>query len=391
MIKLRNAFFLVMLALLCCKKPYNPKITSTTDSYLVVEGIIDPGNDSTVFKISKTVKLNNSGTLNPVLGATVTVEGEKNGVYTLYDYYNNGHYNSGYGLNLAADQRYRLRIKTVDKEYTSDFVDVKLTPPIDSIGYNVQGSNINLYVNTHDPSNNTRYYRWDYDETWQFHAKYDSEFVLDPTTADAIVARNANQMVYHCFGNNISSHIVLNSTEKLAKDVVYQSPLIQIPLTSEKVETRYSMLVKQHALTKEAFLFYQILQKNTEQVGSVFDAQPSQLTGNIHSVTDPGEPVLGFVTATNAQEKRIFINHIDLPGDVQPLYPYDCEKEAVAYYSEPKTMVNQVQNLLINPPVSEIPTRAIYSGGKIIAYYYSSIPCTDCTLRGTTQAPSWWY
>ena len=112
MTKFRNAFFLLMLALLCCKKPFNPKITSSTDSYLVVEGVIDPGNDSTVFKISKTVKLNNSGTLNPVLGATVTVEGEKNGVYSLYDYYNNGHYNSGYGLNLAADQRYRLRIKT---------------------------------------------------------------------------------------------------------------------------------------------------------------------------------------------------------------------------------------------------------------------------------------
>ena len=273
----------------------------------------------------------------------------------------------------------------------SDFVDVKLTPPIDSVGYTVKGNNVNLYVNAHDPANKTRYYRWDYDETWQFHAKYNSEFVLDQST-NTIVPRNANQLVYHCFGNNISSNIVLNSTEKLAKDVVYQGPLTQIPLNSEKVETRYSILVKQYALTQDAFLFYQILQKNTEQVGSIFDAQPSQLTGNIHSVTNPGEPVVGYVTSTNAQEKRIFINHTDLPGDVQPLYPYDCEQDS-AFYSQRKTMINQVQNTLINPPIDYIPTTAIYLGSPpaIVGYLYSTIPCTDCTLRGVTQAPSWWY
>lgn len=390
MIKLRNLFLLFILGLTCCKKPYNPSVISSTNNYLVVEGVINPGSDSTVFILNETVKLNNSGAFNPVRGAIVSVEGENSGIYFLTDIYNNGHYNSISGLNISSDQRYRLRIKTSEKEYLSDFVVVKTTPPIDSVGYNVQNGNVNLYVNTHDPRNSTRFYRWDYDETWQFHAKYESDFVLDPSSNN-IVPRNANQEVYHCFGNSFSSHIVLMSTEKLAQDVVSQGTLTQMPLSSEKVETRYSILVRQYALTQDAFQFYQILQKNTEQLGSIFDAQPSQLTGNIHCVTNPSEPVVGYVTASTVQQKRIFINHTDLPGDVQPIYPYDCEEET-AYYSQPKTGVNQVQNTLINPPIDYIPTIALYDGqGHIIGYMYSTVPCTTCTLRGTTQAPDWWY
>jgi hypothetical protein len=387
MMKLRNAFYVLVLALFCCKKLYNPPASSSPNSYLVVEGVINPGNDSTVIKISRTVKLNDKITDNPVLGATVTVESDQNSSVTLYDINNNGHYYSP-GLNLSSSQKYRLRIKTNTSEYLSDFAEVKLAPPIDSVGYKVQNGIVNLYVNTHDPANKTGFYRWDYEETWQFHAKYQSVMVLD-TTINTIVARRADQLDYDCFGNDISSHIVLFSTEKLGQNVVFQNPLTQMALTSEKAERRYSILVKQYALTPDAFNFYQNLEKNSEQLGSIFDAQPSQLSGNIHSESNPQEPVIGYVTVSNVQIKRIYINHNDLPGDIQPIYPYDCSIDT-AYYSAPKTMENQVQNTLINRPIDFIPVSPIYVGPVIVGFTYSTIPCTDCTLRGSTQAPYWW-
>lgn len=322
------------------------------------------------------------------MGATVTVESDQNSSVPLYDINNNGHYYSP-ALNLSPTQKYRLRIKINASEYLSDFEPVKLTPPIDSVGYTVQNGNVNLYVNAHDATNNTHYYRWDYDETWMFHAKYESVFILDQGT-NTIQARRPDQMAYYCFGNTTSSNIVLTSTEKLAKDIVYQSLLTQMPLTSEKVETKYSILVRQYALTPDAYAFYQNIKKNTEQLGSIFDAQPSQLSGNIHSVSNPNEPVIGYITVSNIQSKRIFIAHEALPGDVQPVYPYDCEQDS-AYYSQPKTGVNQVQNTLVNPPIDYIPTSAIKNSlGQIIGYLYSTIPCTDCTLRGTTQTPPFW-
>ncbi|MBV8389419.1 MAG: DUF4249 domain-containing protein [Mucilaginibacter sp.] len=389
MTKLRNLFFLCILGLLCCKKPYNPPATSTSNSYLVVEGVINTGNDSTVIKISRTVKLTDKITNNPVLGATVTVEGEQGGTYTLYDVNYNGHYNSISGLNLPASQRYRLRIQTNGSQYLSDFVTIKPTPPIDSLGYNiVKDSVVNLYVNTHDAANQTHYYMWDFDETWIFHAKYASIYVLDPTT-DKIVPRTSQQSIFYCFGNDKSSSIVLTSTQNLRSDVVYQSSITQIPLTSEKVESKYSIMLRQYALTQDAFNFYQNLKKNTEQLGSIFDALPSEISGNIHNTANPAEPVIGYVSATNVQSKRIFIKHEDLPGNVLPIYPYTCEQDTALYLD--KTGTNQVQNTLINPPIDYFATSAISaSGGGIIGFLYSTRECVDCTIRGTQQKPAFW-
>lgn len=363
-------------------------MSSTGKSYLVVEGVINLSVDSTVIKISRTVKLNDSTVLNPVLGATVTVEGEKQYVSYLADLNNNGHYWT-YDINLPTDQRYRLRIVTPEgTQYLSDYITAKLTPPIDSVGYTVKDSSVNVYVNTHDPANNTRYYLWDYDETWIFHAKYASIYVLDPAT-NTIVARNRQQGIFYCFGNDQSSNILLNSTEKLAQDVVYQNILTQMLLSSEKVESKYSILLRQYAVTKQAFEFYQNIKKNTEQLGSIFDAQPTEITGNIHNTVNPNEPVVGYISMTNVQSKRIFIAHDALPGNVQPKYPYDCVEETALYSNQQG--YNDVLNILIDPPIDYFPTSPIVvPGGGIIGFHYSTRPCVDCTLRGTTQTPPFW-
>src|SRR6202012_4114028 len=141
--------------------------------------------------------------------------------------------------------------------------------------------------------------------------------------------------------------------------VVYQNPLTQIPLTSEKVETKYSIIVRQYALTQEAYNFYQNIKKNTEQLGSIFDAQPSQLSGNIHNVTNPNEPVVGYVTVSTVQSKRIFIAHESLPGDIQPIYPYDFENDTALYRDNLDT--NQGQLTLRNPPIEYMPASPAFT------------------------------
>lgn len=385
--KITSGCCLLVLFLFCCKKPYNPPVVTSTNSYLVVEGVINSGSDSTSIKLSKTVNLNAQVTLNPLTGATVTVESNQNGKWALTGD-NKGNYVSA-GLNLPVSGQYRLRINTADgKQYLSDYMAVKSTPPVDSIGYTVQNNGIQLYVNSHDPANNTRYYRWDYNETWLFHARYESQFMLDPAT-NKIIPRPSDKGVYYCYANDASSNILLSSTAKLSKDVVYQSPLTAIPFSSEKLEVSYSILVRQYALTGDAYQFYLNIQKNTEQLGSIFDAQPSQLQGNIHSVNDAGEPVIGYLSVTNVQSKRIFLTSAIVPVNTTTIYPYDCEEDTAKYAN--KQGYNDVQNILINPPLTDQPTRALFTpAGTIYGFLYSSLQCTDCTLRGTTKVPSFW-
>src|SRR5665213_721820 len=177
-------WILLFIVLVGCKKPYNPPVVAASNSYLVVEGVINSGSDSTIIRLSKTVNLSNNTTFSPVLSAIVTVEGDQNTSYPLASG-GKGNYVSR-GLNLDNAHKYRLRIKTSDnKEYLSDFVSVVNPPPIDSIGYTIQNNGLTVYANTHDPQNNTRYYRWDYQETWQIHSNYYSYFKSDGTQIQA--------------------------------------------------------------------------------------------------------------------------------------------------------------------------------------------------------------
>ncbi|HVV55403.1 MAG TPA: DUF4249 domain-containing protein [Mucilaginibacter sp.] len=369
-----------------CKRSYTPVIRSGNVNYLVVEGVIDPGSDSTIIKLSRAVKLNSKKGSAAETGARVTVEGN-NGQNYIIPEIGNGKY-AAPSLGLDSTQQYRLRIKTADgKQYVSDFAAAKPTPPIDSIGYTVKSNGIQVYVNTHDPKNNTYYYRWDYAETWEFHAEYLSLFVSNGT---AIVKRDADQMIYYCYASDTSANITLGSSAKLQRDVIYQDPLVFIPSTSEKIEQKYSILVKQYALTKDAYNYWQQLKKNTEQLGSIFDAQPSEIQGNIHCTSDPVEPVIGFVSVSSVKQKRVFIDNRDLPRWA-PVYPYDCKADTQWYCRQPGC-VNDVAENLIPLPTSKIPLSAVLAPDNItiLAYLASSAECADCTIRGVHNKPDFW-
>jgi len=387
--KKEKYLLILIITILGCKKPYNPPVIAEPGSYLVVEGTINTGSDSTIFKLSRTVSISTGNAINPETGAIVTVESSASKSYPLTEI-TKGYY-AAVGLNLDNTLQYRLRIQTLGKDqYLSDFVPVEVSPPIDSIGYAIVSNGVNLYVNTHDPTNNIKYYRWDYVETWQFHSEYESLYVSNGT---AIVTRTPAQNIYSCFGNDVSSSIVLASSAKLTQDVIYQNPLTQIAATSEKLETKYSILVRQYALTGDAYNFWLNVKTNTEDLGSIFDAQPSSAPTNLHDVTNPSTPVIGYISACFVQTKRIFISEGQLPQlpSWQPVYPYSCNLDT-NYYSTPHSGFNEVKANLVPLPNGDIPTTPFYLPGALnpSGFLSSDAQCVDCTIRGTITQPSFW-
>src|ERR1700754_4444640 len=234
MMKINNIGYLLVIVIIIstCKKPYNPPVISSYNHYLVVEGVINSGNDSTVVNLSRTVKLTESVSTQPVSNFSVVVEDGQGNSYTLKPE-GNGKYDIG-PMHLDASKKYRLHLKDpAGKEYASDYVEVRQNPPIDSIGFFPKNNNLQLYVNTHNSTNNTRYYRWDYAETWKFHAHYQSEYIVDAVTK-LIRNRRENEAIYYCFTGDNSSNIILGSSEKLVQDVIAQGPITAIPSNSEK-------------------------------------------------------------------------------------------------------------------------------------------------------------
>src|SRR5690606_11887431 len=131
-----------------------------------------------------------------------------------------------------------------------------------------------------------------------------------------------------------SANILIASSAKLQSDRIAEAPLLQIPTGSEKLGWRYSILVRQYALDKNAYEFYDLMKKNTESIGTIFDPQPSEIRGNFTCITNPEEPVIGHVTASTVTEKRIFINSTEVSDwvFVENCPVQEVTTDSVVYY-----------------------------------------------------------
>ncbi len=387
--KITYILFVSAIILMGCAKPYNPPEISTNTNILVVEGLINTGADSTIIRLSRTVLIANKTTSAPETKATVTVENAQGTSYALPESSVKGVY-AAPALNLDNTKKYRVRIKTINgRTYVSDLVDPKIAPPIDSIGFTIKERALQIYVNAHDATNNTRYYKYDYSETWQFNARYPSNYI---SNGFSIVARTPAQQIFYCYGRDTSANTVITSTASLSSDVVYQLPVVDIDTASEKIGTKYSILVSQVALSKEAYSFWENLRKNTEQLGSIFDAQPSQLTGNVHNLADPAEPVIGYISAGTVRKKRIFITKAQLPQSWLPVYPYSCNIDTANYdqVNGAKYGYAYAPATLITLPVHGLVISHSIQTQAGIGEAYTSAECADCTVRGKTQQPAFW-
>jgi len=385
---MKNLFIYIIffITALGCKEKYIAPVQSPATGYLVVEGFINSGQEPTSITLTRTTKLYDSVNIIYEHNAEVNIEGENQETFPLYEN-GNGVYVSSASLNLISTEKYRLHIRTQDgKEYASDFVPYKHTPEIDSIGWHRENGGVKIYVNTHDPQNNTKYYHWKYEETWEFHSTYYSSlyFIYDQNyTPIGVAYRNADQSVdttiHKCWNTVISTNINLGSSEKLTADVIYL-PIVYIEPASVKLSVLYSINVRQYALSHEAYLFFQKIKKNTEGVGSIFDAQPSELQGNIHCITNPSETVVGYIDISEEKQKQIFIRNDELPG-----WNYDQHCVETILDNQPDSLKKYGSGLFATVVFATGPF------GSVTKFYATpEEACMNCTLTCSNVRPAFW-
>ncbi|HEX2535434.1 MAG TPA: DUF4249 domain-containing protein [Chitinophagaceae bacterium] len=377
MYKLLYPFTLVLAVLLYegCRKPYLPEAIAEAPSILVVEGMIN-GNAGGVTRVelTRSVRLSDENETAPETAAQVSIEEENGGRHMLMQV-QAGVYES-LPLTLAQGKKYRLQIRTGDgTEYLSEYVPMLHSPEIDSISYAIEENDLVVMANTHDPDNNTRYYRWSYGETWEYHGPYLGHLEY---RNGQVVMRPLNEFQQICYSSQPSASILLGSSTKLSEDVIKAAELTIIPRDDVKLSVRYSMLVRQQALTKEAYEFWQILKKTSEQQGGLFDMQPAELPSNFTCVTRPEEPVIGYLTASTFSEKRVFITRAQALGTF--VYRQLCDEKVIP-------QIQDSIDFYLRPPTSFAPAYFITGGGLAIA----QSSCVNCTeLGGTNVKPDFW-
>lgn len=360
-----------------CTDPFTPPSASAPPSYLVVDGFINSRGISTI-SLSRTYAIALAASPPTETSATVFVEAQTGRQYLLRESAVKGTYVSDQ-LTLNPADTYRLHLTTAaGKEYASAFVPVKTTPPIDTVVWRATGTGVDLTVSTHDPARATQYYRWEYAETWEIVSPYIPSLEYSGNRLRALSVPYPSL----CWRTTRGTTVQLASTATLSQDVVSAYPLRQLPSTAQQLLRRYSLLVQQHALTKEEYQYWELLRKNTETIGSLFDPQPVQLTGNVRGLGNNATAVaLGYVGAHSLSEKRIFIARPQLPAAWRPLTGYES-------CMPPDTVRPGAETYAFGP--NYLPIYATYKNGSLVGYLAATADCIDCRKRGAAVKPSFW-
>ena len=377
---------LALLGLAGCVEPYVPAVINAPTTFLVVDGFIN-GNGRSTFLLSRTINVATT-TAPPVEpGASVAIVDDGGARYPLRET-QPGTYQSD-SLVLNAGRQYQLSITTsANAAYESDPVPLKVTPPIDKLGWQISGDQLQIRLNTHDPAGQARYYRWSAVETWEFNAGIHSflEYYPHPTVGQATIDGRTTP-IYTCWRTERPTAIKQGTSAALSQDAITDAIVLSFSDRDERLIIRYSVLVSQAAETAEEFAYRELLRKNTEAVGTVNDPLPTQLTGNVHRVGQASEPVLGFVGAHTVQQQRLFINRADLPfpKDWQFDSPYQqcIVGELRICDLNGKCDLPGIIKLLSQPSI--VPVDYSKAG-----YYATSPECADCRLRGSNVKPSFW-
>jgi hypothetical protein len=383
----------IFIMMFSCRKIYDPPVLEGNNHFLAVNGFIYTGTAVTsMISLSRSLNLYDSVLDRPELNALVSILSSAGDSYNLTDSSNIGIYQT-VALNLDSTLQYRLNIVASDgNKYQSDFVSVRRAPPIDSLSWELAGDpdprnhlqSVKIFINSHDPENITRYYRWDFMQTFKHFAAYDTHYGL----ANGLVyALPLDTSFYTCWSTIPSQNIVLGTSVTLSQDIITHAQVAHILQDDTTMDIGSSFLIRQFPLTKEAYNYWLTIQKNSQSLGGLFDLQPDQIMGNLHCITKPELPVIGYVSASSVQEKRIYISNKSLPGwqsdHVFASNPYACLISGFA--------VDPLNELLWNFPDTAFGPLEFTTPDLITYLEVAPKTCLDCRYQGGTNVkPDFW-
>jgi|WetSurMetagenome_2_1015567.scaffolds.fasta_scaffold00727_12 hypothetical protein len=347
--------------------------TTEDQNLLVVEGLITNQDAPNIIKISTSLPLGGKTDAKPLSGAIVNVTDDMGSATRLFETIAGTYVTPSY-FHGYIGRSYTLHIKTGNSSgehnYESLPMLMKPVPPIDSVYYektdipspypNGQTANgAQVYLNTHDPENNCKFYRWEFYETWEFRLPY-------------VVPNNT------CWISNNSDMIKIKNTSSFAEDRIIRFPINLVSNMTDRLRVKYSILVNQYSLNEDEYLYWEKLQNISEQVGGLYDITPASVPSNIWCLENPNDKVLGYFSVSASTSKRIFIE--------------DNFKGLFSYYTDDVCIVDTIYNgadipslntfvwIIVNHPLPP-PSYVVITRTK---------GCYDCTVRGTNIEPLFW-
>ena len=309
---------------------------------LVVDGVITNADEPYTVKLSYTSSSLKSYEGDALSGAAVYITDEEGNRADLTETNTfDGEYKTDPSLFRGEiGKTYQLHIISPDgKTYVSlpetmpevaildsVYFELESRPYETSLGTLLDEWGLQFYLNTGSGENKPAYYRWSWRETYEF-------------TAPLTTPMQLNVPVCYQSGTRVRD-LNIASTQGLSRDRIARRKINFVEKSGRKLQRRYSLLVQQYSLSERAYTFWENVQEQQENAGSVFAPPPSPIPGNMSRVDDDRELVLGYFQVSAVTENRVFVTRSEVPAgpggapggsdgciegeEPPPDYCYDC-------------------------------------------------------------------
>ena len=309
------AYFLAGCLALSCIYPYEAELDSI-EGALVIEGDILLGNVSS-FRLSYVQPLDEAFGIGSTVPGVVWVEDDKGGIYRS----DGSEKNQVDMTDAPADRQYRLHVSIpkTGKNYVSEWRAPQMAPIIEDISFEI-GETDNPILRRPDgkarlsmraADGASRYFRWDYEEEWLFHAMYYIRYFFDPETREYSPETDGDP-TYWCWTKTSSTEaqiaIAIGDEQNRIQDHVFMNFNTG---TDTRCVRKYGVHIIARGISEECYQYLHTLEMNSNSSGDLFTPNPSELRGNILCEEDPDELVLGFVEVSRTSDRFSF-----LPDDI---------------------------------------------------------------------------
>jgi Domain of unknown function (DUF4249) len=364
---------LVLLCLICssCVEPFEPELEET-QSVMVISGKITDRPGRHTLSVSRSSPYTISE-FRPVEFCIATVSNQE-GDMLEYTYEGSGIYSVDVPDSFldVGDAASLMVLTPSMREYRSDYDTILPCPDFDSLYYEIQEKEtidpernvmgIQFYLDMSGPSTDSRNLLWQVEETWEYWA---SLFGTHIWLADGTHKAYRSYPIFKCWKSKPIDQLYTATTRNLSANRIKRMALHYVSNETDRLSVTYSIQVKQQSLSGDAYDYFQRLNEQAAESGGMYDIQPSSLRGNLYSVNDPEELVLGYFHAAQLREKKIFVHNNNLFEFYVP--HISCEYQSISSY---------VAGGGINYPIY------IYAPGPFLPTWTGPSECFDCRLQG---------
>ncbi len=383
-------FITTLLTLFSCVEEIELQTETIFEDVLVVEAKITNEFKQQEILLSRTYELESEG---PAFERNATIKIIEGDMY--YDFYEStaGTYVSNTPFAAKPNVNYKLEIvRSNGDAYESTVNTLTQQTQIDDVfferGFNEnEEEGVSVFVDSFDPTGNSKYYRFEYEETYKIVApdwvETDMACVRDDIGSINFVfsQRSIEELV--CYNTVKSNTIIITNTNALAQDKLEQFRVRFINRDNYIMSHRYSIQVKQYVISEDAYRYYRILKDISSSESVLSQNQVGHIEGNIYSLGNPNEKVLGYFEVASVDIKRIYFNYTDLfPNEFLPPYIISCVPFSPDIRFICDALSESQGNKYYGPNLNPDPSQSFV--------YLIAGECGNCKVLGTHTPPDFW-